>query len=252
MGCINISVYCIWIPAQLQVSQTYININFIWDRVGKVIFAVVDVALNVYFIKLVRSKLIANGLTKYNRLFYFNVGMICISLALDIILIGTMSIGAGVLYIQVCLTITFDRILFFIMLTSTPSSTLSSTSSSSTLKCHSPTSSPRLFAARPALTQASTTTHLPAVAVVVLVPQERTATPTPREACACRLLSREIATVMATSTPTSSLTPRASSARSRLVSCTSTARTRIMRAGRARLRSCRRSLVLFRLLAWGV
>jgi len=100
MGCVNISVYCIWIPAQLQVSETYIKVNFIWDRVGKVIFAIVDVALNVYFIRLVRSKLIANGFTKYNRLFYFNVGMICISLALDVILIGTMSIGAGVLYIQ--------------------------------------------------------------------------------------------------------------------------------------------------------
>ncbi|KAH7025131.1 uncharacterized protein B0I36DRAFT_229703, partial [Microdochium trichocladiopsis] len=98
IGAVNISVFCIWIPAQLQVSATYAHVNFIWDRVGKVIFALVDVALNVYFIHLVRSKLIANGLTKYNGLFHFNIAMICVSLSLDVILIATMSIGSGFIY----------------------------------------------------------------------------------------------------------------------------------------------------------
>ncbi|KXJ86583.1 hypothetical protein Micbo1qcDRAFT_112607, partial [Microdochium bolleyi] len=100
MSLINISVYCIWIPSMLQVSDTFTKVNTIWDRITKVLFAILDVALNVYFIHLIRSKLIANGLTKYNRLFYYNIGMICISLSLDVILIGTMSIGNGFIYVQ--------------------------------------------------------------------------------------------------------------------------------------------------------
>lgn len=117
---INISVFCIWIPAQLQISQTYININIVWDRMEKAIIAVVDVGLNFYFIHLVRARLIANGLTKYTRLFHFNLVMIAISLSLDVsyppsspaarndlltrlpqvILIGVMSLPSSVVYIQ--------------------------------------------------------------------------------------------------------------------------------------------------------
>jgi hypothetical protein len=84
LGMVNISVYCIWIPARLQISQTYIQINEIWDRIEKVIFCLIDVAYNVYFIYLVRSRLISNGLNKYNRLFYFNIGMIFFSMSLDV------------------------------------------------------------------------------------------------------------------------------------------------------------------------
>jgi hypothetical protein len=29
---VNISVYCIWIPARLQVSERYEFLNTIWDR----------------------------------------------------------------------------------------------------------------------------------------------------------------------------------------------------------------------------
>lgn len=29
---INIAVYCIWIPARLQINDTYIHVNEIWDR----------------------------------------------------------------------------------------------------------------------------------------------------------------------------------------------------------------------------
>ncbi|KAI1343720.1 hypothetical protein F5Y15DRAFT_175762 [Xylariaceae sp. FL0016] len=97
---INISVFCIWIPARLQISEDYIHINNVWDRVEKAIFAIIDVGLNVYFIYLVRAKLISNGLTKYDRLFTFNLGMIVISLALDVILIGTMSLPNGIVYVQ--------------------------------------------------------------------------------------------------------------------------------------------------------
>ena len=84
---INISVFCIWIPARLQITPTYMRINKIWDRAEKVIFAVVDVGLNMYFIYMVRSKLVANGLTKYTMLYRFNLIMIAISLSLDVSLL---------------------------------------------------------------------------------------------------------------------------------------------------------------------
>lgn len=97
---INISVYCIWLPARLQINDTYIHVNDVWDRTEKAIFAVVDVALNVYFLWTVRHNLIAAGLTKYQPLYRFNLAMICCSMSLDVILIGSMSIGTGVIYIQ--------------------------------------------------------------------------------------------------------------------------------------------------------
>jgi hypothetical protein len=81
---INISVFCIWIPARLQINDTYIKINNVWDRIEKAIVAIVDVGLNFYFIHLIRAKLIANGLTKYTKLYHFNLTMIALSLALDV------------------------------------------------------------------------------------------------------------------------------------------------------------------------
>ena len=84
---INISVFCIWIPARLQISQTYIRINSIWDRIEKGIFAVIDVGLNFYFVYLVRSSLISYGLTKYVVLYRFNLVMVAISLTMDVSLV---------------------------------------------------------------------------------------------------------------------------------------------------------------------
>lgn len=81
---INISVFCIWIPARLQINQSYIKINAVWDRCEKGIFLVVDAGLNFYFIHLVRSRLIANGLTKYTRLYRVNLAMIGISMTMDV------------------------------------------------------------------------------------------------------------------------------------------------------------------------
>ncbi|KAI4596200.1 hypothetical protein KJ359_005707 [Pestalotiopsis sp. 9143b] len=97
---INISVFIIWMPARLQISQTYVHVNDIWDRIEKGIFAVVDACLNVYFLWTVRHNLIAAGLTKYKPLYRFNMAMICCSISLDVVLIGSMSIGTGVIYIQ--------------------------------------------------------------------------------------------------------------------------------------------------------
>ena len=84
LGLVNISVFCIWIPARLQISETYIHVNEIWDRIEKGIFLIVDAALNFYFIYLVRTRLIANGLQKYTPLFRFNIFMVAVSMGLDV------------------------------------------------------------------------------------------------------------------------------------------------------------------------
>lgn len=84
LGIISVGVSCVWIPAHLQISSTFVTANNIWDRIEKVLFGLVDGSLNLYFIYLIKSKLIANGLQKYQTLYRFNLGMIVISLSLDV------------------------------------------------------------------------------------------------------------------------------------------------------------------------
>jgi uncharacterized membrane protein YagU involved in acid resistance len=59
---LNITVFCIWIPAKLQVNQTFVKINVIWDRIEKVIILIVDAWLNYYFIlvRLLPSSLVVS------------------------------------------------------------------------------------------------------------------------------------------------------------------------------------------------
>jgi hypothetical protein len=83
IGLINISVFCIWVPARLQISPAFIRLNDIWDRLEKAIFSVIDLALNTYFMWLVKSKLVASGLTQYNVLYKYNLIIVCISISLD-------------------------------------------------------------------------------------------------------------------------------------------------------------------------
>ncbi|KFH48298.1 hypothetical protein ACRE_008000 [Hapsidospora chrysogenum ATCC 11550] len=84
LALINIVVAFIWIPARLQRSRIYIHANEIWDRMEKAIIAVIDVGLNAYFIYLVRSSLIAFGLSQYITLYRFNLAMIFVSVATDV------------------------------------------------------------------------------------------------------------------------------------------------------------------------
>ncbi|KAK3989317.1 hypothetical protein QBC44DRAFT_241571 [Cladorrhinum sp. PSN332] len=101
IGLISISVFCIWAPARLQISQRWMDINRIWDRVEKALFLIIDASLNVYFMRLVRTKLIANGLTKYKLVYKFNIAMVCISIGLDVLIIGIMSLDDDTVYMQV-------------------------------------------------------------------------------------------------------------------------------------------------------
>jgi hypothetical protein len=91
--CVNISVYCIWIPARLQISDRYEYINVVWDRCEKVIYLLVDAILNWYFIRIVQKRLVRQGLVKYDRLVRFNVWIISFSLAMDLLIIGMMSLN---------------------------------------------------------------------------------------------------------------------------------------------------------------
>lgn len=100
IGLINVSVFVIWIPARLQISDRWVAINTYWDRCEKSLFALCDIGLNFFFLYLVRSKLIANGLHKYNKLLRFNMLMVGISLSMDVILIGMMSLPNSAVYIQ--------------------------------------------------------------------------------------------------------------------------------------------------------
>ncbi|KAF5000142.1 hypothetical protein FGRMN_1956 [Fusarium graminum] len=97
---VNISVYCIWIPARLQISERYIHINEWWDRCEKVIYLIVDGCLNFYFIHIVRKNLIIHGLTKYKRLTHFNMFIIGFSLSMDVLIIAMMSLRNTFVYMQ--------------------------------------------------------------------------------------------------------------------------------------------------------
>ncbi|KAL1644805.1 hypothetical protein SLS61_008598 [Didymella pomorum] len=95
---INISVFCIWMPARLQISNGWIHINNIWDRVEKVLYLFIDGFLNFYFMRVVKANLVKNGLEKYNKLVLFNQHMIVISLLMDVMIIAAMWIPNGFVY----------------------------------------------------------------------------------------------------------------------------------------------------------
>jgi len=81
---VQISVFCVWIPAQLQISEHYIRFNAVWLRVEKAIFAITDTSLNAYFMWVVKTKLIDNELVKYRLLFRYNLFIVCVSVSCDV------------------------------------------------------------------------------------------------------------------------------------------------------------------------
>lgn len=84
LGIINLSGFFIFIPSQLGVNLTWVRADAIWDRLEKTIFAILDLSLNLYFIHLVRSNLIKNGLLKYKMLYWINLAMVFVSISLDV------------------------------------------------------------------------------------------------------------------------------------------------------------------------
>ncbi|KAK8116902.1 uncharacterized protein PG998_005183 [Apiospora kogelbergensis] len=84
----------------INISPEWIKANKIWDRTEKAFFAIADIALNLLFLYLVRTKLIGNGLQKYRRLFWTNSVAVFFSVSLDVILIGVMSLQDDAVYLQ--------------------------------------------------------------------------------------------------------------------------------------------------------
>ncbi|GAA5854110.1 hypothetical protein JCM8547_008231 [Rhodosporidiobolus lusitaniae] len=97
---INISVYCIWLPARLQISDRWIAINDIWDRVEKCIYLVVDAGLNLLFMRVVKQRLVDRGLDRYRPLVRTNMLLILVSMSMDVLIIGMMSLPNTLVYIM--------------------------------------------------------------------------------------------------------------------------------------------------------
>jgi hypothetical protein len=93
IGSVNVAVCYIWTVAHLDgATPTQKNVNMVFEKAEKSFFLVIDLALNLYFLYLVRYQLIANGLGKYWRLFNFNTSMVFISTSMDILLLGFLSL----------------------------------------------------------------------------------------------------------------------------------------------------------------
>ncbi len=90
IGIINISVFVVWIPARMHVNEAFVHANNIWDRTEKAIFAVIDMALNFYFMWLVKTNLVASGLTQYNYVYKYNILMVCFSICFDVCCMPTL------------------------------------------------------------------------------------------------------------------------------------------------------------------
>ncbi|KAI0159957.1 hypothetical protein GGR52DRAFT_171316 [Hypoxylon sp. FL1284] len=103
ISCINIAVFCIFIPAHLDppVSQLYVSINKYWDRTSKCLICVVDAALNYFFSRTVKKRLVEqHGLTKYRPLAKFNDRLMILSIGMDLMLIGLMSYPNPIVFVQ--------------------------------------------------------------------------------------------------------------------------------------------------------
>lgn len=93
IGCVNVAVYVIWVSAQLPTAtESQKTLNIIFEKAEKSFFLVVDLGLNLYFLYLVRFRLIADGLSKYWRLFNFNAAIVFVSTSMDIFLLGFLSL----------------------------------------------------------------------------------------------------------------------------------------------------------------
>ncbi|KAF9052242.1 hypothetical protein BDZ89DRAFT_1125702 [Hymenopellis radicata] len=92
---ISFSTACIWIPAQLQINHNYIWLNQWWDRFEKSVYLLLDLTLNILFIRVVKTRLINFGLTKYDRVMKFNESIIFVSISMDILLLGVTALHNG-------------------------------------------------------------------------------------------------------------------------------------------------------------
>ncbi|KAK9787701.1 hypothetical protein AB5N19_03404 [Seiridium cardinale] len=96
---VNISIFVIWIPTRMHGPPIFQHINEVWDRIQKVIFLVIDAGLNIYFVFLVRTHLIDAGFAKYKAIYRESILMIAVSISLDIVILGLMSLPTPTVYL---------------------------------------------------------------------------------------------------------------------------------------------------------
>ncbi|KAG9550246.1 hypothetical protein KCU97_g19971, partial [Aureobasidium melanogenum] len=103
ISCINIAVFCIFIPSHLSPppSKVFVHINKYWDRCSKILIMLVDAFLNWYFIYVVKARLVKqHGLRKYKPLVAYYTRLGIISVCMDLMLIGLMSLPNGIVFVQ--------------------------------------------------------------------------------------------------------------------------------------------------------
>ncbi|KAK5999746.1 hypothetical protein QM012_005152 [Aureobasidium pullulans] len=103
ISCINVAVFCIFIPSHLTPppSTVFVHINKYWDRCSKILIMLVDAFLNWYFIYVVKARLVKqHGLRKYKPLVAYYTRLGIISVCMDLMLIGLMSLPNGIVFVQ--------------------------------------------------------------------------------------------------------------------------------------------------------
>ena len=93
IGLVNLPVCVIWTMAQLPDATPFeVLLNIWFEKAEKAFFLILDLSLNLYFLYLVRSRLISDGLSKYWKLYHFNAGIVTLSTSMDILLFGFLSL----------------------------------------------------------------------------------------------------------------------------------------------------------------
>ncbi|KAK0476746.1 hypothetical protein IW261DRAFT_1637164 [Armillaria novae-zelandiae] len=94
---VSISTSCIWIPAELQINSSYMSLNRWWDKFEKSIYLLLDLALNILFIRMVKGRLVDHGLKKYDR---GHARIIIVSIGMDVLLMGATTLKNPFVYTQ--------------------------------------------------------------------------------------------------------------------------------------------------------
>ncbi|KAK6860889.1 hypothetical protein PG995_004525, partial [Apiospora arundinis] len=82
-------------------TETFVEANKYWDKISKFLICFVDAALNWYFLRIVKQRLVKYyGLNKYAPLVSFNAKLMVLSVGMDVLLIGLMFLPNQVVFIQ--------------------------------------------------------------------------------------------------------------------------------------------------------
>ncbi|KAG7044306.1 hypothetical protein JMJ77_0003769 [Colletotrichum scovillei] len=98
VGIMNVLVTCIYLTGYTANTKSFSNLHKIWDPIDKVVDLLIDISLNVVFLRIIQHELIANGLIKYRLLFYYGVVFVTISICMDVLMIVMTTVQEPFLY----------------------------------------------------------------------------------------------------------------------------------------------------------